>query len=299
VRACWHLCGVLGVFLTLCLWSCHRDVQPTQGLRIVATTTMIADLARQLGGHRVNVTSILAPGGDPHVYRPVPQDTDRLASADLVLVNGLRLEHWMEDLIETAGVKQRVLVVSQGIKARVSPLDASVPDPHFWFDVMRWRQAARNVRDELIRVDASGASTYRENYRLYDTQLLALHQWVHARIRSIRPERRKLFTSHDAFAYLGEAYGIDVVAIQGISTDAEASSQDVARVIDMIRRFRIPALFIETSVQPALLQQVARETGAKVGGSLCSDSTGLPEQGSGSYVGMIRDDVAQIVEGLQ
>lgn len=270
------------------------------GLKVVATTTMIADLARQIGGHRVDVTGIMAPGGDPHVYKPVPEDAQAISTADLVLVNGLKLEHWVDDLIANAGGgKKTVVTVTEGMKHRASPLDASVPDPHVWFDVARWRQAAKRVETGLAAADPEGAATYRENAALYDRQLAELDTWVRRRVAEVPEARRKLVTSHDAFAYFGEAYGFDVVPVQGISTDAEASTKDVVRVVEAVKAAGVPAIFVETSVNPKLIEQVARETSTKVGGALYSDSTGPLDSPGGSYIGMIRDNVSLIVEGLR
>jgi ABC-type Zn uptake system ZnuABC Zn-binding protein ZnuA len=268
-------------------------------LHVVATTTMIADLARQIGGHRVNVKGIMAPGGDPHVYKPVPGDASAIAEADAVLVNGLRLEHWVDDLIANAGAKDKVTVVTAGVPYRASPFDKEVPDPHFWFDVQRWRKAAVNVRQALIKADPQGADTFTRNAGLYDAQLASLDGWVRERVAQVPVGRRKLVTSHDAFAYFGEAYGFTVVPVQGISTDAEASTRDVVRVVELVKGAGVPALFVETSVNPELIEQVANETGTRVGGALYSDSTGPLDQSGGTYIGMVRDNVSLIVEGLK
>lgn len=269
-------------------------------IRAVATTTMIADLVRQVGGHRVEVKGIMAPGGDPHVYKPVPGDAEAIAKAQVVFVNGLKLEHWIEDLIHNAGGEDKpVVVVSEGMKARVSPFDAQVPDPHFWFDVARWRAAGANVEKGLAAIDPPGAGVYAANAKLYDQQLQALDGWVRDRVKAVPAARRKLVTSHDAFAYFGEAYGFEVVPVQGISTDAEASTKDVARVVDLVRKTGVKTLFVETSVNPKLIEQVARETDTRVGGALYSDSTGPLESPGGTYVGMVRDNVSLLVEGLR
>lgn len=286
--------------------SCSPAGEQKQGseaprrLKAVATTTMIADLVRQVGGHRVDVKGIMAPGGDPHVYKPVPGDAEAISKADVVFVNGLKLEHWVDDLIHNAGGGEKpVVVVSEGVKQRVSPFDAKVPDPHFWFDVARWRQAAKNVEKGLAAADQAGAASFAANAKLYDAQLAVLDGWVRTRVQDVPADRRKLVTSHDAFAYFGEAYGFEVVPVQGISTDAEASTQDVARVVELVKKTGVKTLFVETSVNPKLIEQVARETATRVGGALYSDSTGPLDSAGGTYVGMVRDNVALLVEGLQ
>jgi ABC-type Zn uptake system ZnuABC Zn-binding protein ZnuA len=240
----------------------------------------------------------MAPGGDPHVYKPVPADADAIGNAHVVFVNGLKLEHWVDDLIANARAKQ-VVVVTDGIAHRASPLDAQVPDPHVWFDVTRWRKATANVAKGLSAVDPEGARVYAENAALYDRQLAALDTWVKSRVSAVPAERRKLVTSHDAFAYFGEAYGFEVIPVQGISTDADASTQDVVRVVELVKKAGVPALFVETSVNPKLIEQVARETDTRVGGALYSDSTGPLDSNADSYIGMVRDNVSLIVEGLK
>jgi ABC-type Zn uptake system ZnuABC Zn-binding protein ZnuA len=296
------LSAVAAITLVACAPGGSQDPAAHGGVAVkaVATTTMIADLVRQVGGHRVEVKGIMAPGGDPHVYKPVPSDAEAISHAQVVFVNGLKLEHWIDDLIHNAGGEgKRVVVVSDGVAARKSPFDASVPDPHFWFDVKRWRQAATNVEKALSALDAPGASVYAANARLYDAQLASLDGWVRERVKAVPAERRKLVTSHDAFAYFGESYGFQVVPVQGISTDAEASTQDVARVVDLVKQVGVKTLFVETSVNPKLIEQVARETGSKVGGALYSDSTGPLDSPGGTYVGMVRDNVSLLVEGLK
>lgn len=303
-----HMRWLPGVAVSVVIWcglfACDgsqpkREASATGVLSAVATTTMIADLVRQIGGHRVAVKGIMAPGGDPHLYKPVPEDANAIAHASIVFVNGLKLEHWIDDLIANAGGGKPSVVVTEGIPFRASPFDASVPDPHFWFDVSRWRKATANVAKALAAADPAGKTVFEQNAALYDHQLADLDEWVRQRLKAVPAARRKLVTSHDAFAYFGEAYGFEVVPIQGISTDAEASTQDVVRVVELVRKAGVPALFVETSVNPKLMEQVARETGIKVGGTLYSDSTGPLDSGGGTYIGMVRDNVSLIVEGLK
>lgn len=266
---------------------------------VVATTTMIADLVRHVGGPRVQVTGLLAPGGDPHLYKPVPSDAQAIANAKMVFVNGLKLEHWGPDLISRANPAVAVVEVTRGVKPRPSPFDPKVPDPHFWFDVRRWRQAVGNVEDGLVGLDPKHASTYHANAGLYRAELDALDGWVRARIQGVPRPRRTLITSHDAFAYFGESYGFAVWPIQGISTESEASTRDVIRVVEAVRKAKVPAVFVESSVNPKLVEQVARETGATLGGMLYSDSVGAVGTSGGDYVGMVRDNVDLIVEALK
>jgi ABC-type Zn uptake system ZnuABC Zn-binding protein ZnuA len=266
--------------------------------RVVATTTMIADLAQELGGADVEVSSLLRPGGDPHVYAPTPSDAKLIAQADLVLTNGLHLEGWIEDLVRNAGGKAKIEIVSDGITPLTDPSRTGYPDPHIWHDPTLWREAAKNVRDDLKALDPAHAQGYDERAKAYDEELAKLDGWVKGEVAKIPQGRRVLVTSHDAFQYYGRAYGLEVIAVQGLSTETEAGAQDVARVVEVVKGRKLPAVFVETSVNPKLIEQISRESGAKVGGSLYSDSLGLPSEPSHTYKGMIEANTRQIVEAL-
>lgn len=285
--------------VTVGLWGCRGESVEPAGRRVVATTTMVVDMVRQVAGHRLTVTSLLAPGGDPHVYRPLPSDAQAVAGAALIFANGLHLEPWLPDLVRQSGSQGRLVLVAEGLKTRASPQDPKVPDPHVWFDVRRWRSAIAGVERALAELDPAGRATFAANARLYERQLDLLDEWVRTQVAQVPPVRRKLVTSHDAFGYFGEAYGFEVVPVQGISTESEASTRDLARVVEGVRAARVPMVFVETSVNPRLMEQVARETGVAIGGPLFSDSLGTLDTAAGTYVGMVRDNVALIVEGLR
>lgn len=266
--------------------------------RVVATTTMIEDLAREIGGPDVHVTGIMKPGGDPHLYQPTPADARAVAQADLVLTNGLKLEGWIDDLVRNAGGDATVRVLSEGVSPLKDPAKTNYPDPHFWHDVGLWRTAATNTRDALVELDPANAEAYRQRATAYVARLDKLDGWVKERVATLPKERRTLVTSHDAFQYFGKAYGFEVVAIQGLSTQTEAGAQDLARVVETVRKHNVPAIFVETSVNPKLIEQVSRETEAKVGGTLHSDSLGARDGKAGTYEGMIRANVDQVVDAL-
>ncbi|MEB3330635.1 MAG: metal ABC transporter substrate-binding protein [Candidatus Sericytochromatia bacterium] len=290
--------GALAALLGLAACA-SGPVEQSDAVPVVATTTMVADLVRQVGGSRVRVHGLLAPGGDPHLYRPVPGDAEAVSRARLVFYNGLHLEPWLPDLARQAGPARPLVAVAEALPHRPSQADPKVPDPHVWFDVGRWRRTITAVVGALARLDPPGKATYEANGRLYDAQLVVLDGWVRRRLAAVPAGRRRLVTSHDAFAYFGEAYGFEVVPLQGVSTEAEASTQDLARVVGLVRKAGVPMVFVESSVNPRLVEQVARETGARLGGPLYSDSGGLLEGSAGSYVGMVRDNVTRLVEGLQ
>lgn len=290
--------SLLVVVLAVLLGGCKPPREEAERHRVVATTTMLADLARAIGGDRIEVTSIMKPGGDPHTYQPVPSDSQTVARSRLVLVNGLALEGWIEDLVRNAGGKPTIVTASRGIEPLDDPGYPGNPDPHIWFSIPLWKQVAQNVRDALIEADPEGEQHYRERAEAYLAELEALDAWVREQIASLPPERRHLVTSHDAFQYLGRTYGIEVRAIQGISTTAEASAAEMRQIVDHVRTHRIPAVFIETSVNPRLIEQVQAETGARIGGTLYSDSLGPAGSDAATYVGMIRHNISTLVTAL-
>lgn len=289
----------IGGLVAVALVGCASANVDNGKVDAVATTTMIADLAREVGGERVVVHGIMKPGGDPHLYQPTPADARQVAQSEIVFVNGLHLEGWIDRLIENAGGDRPVVTVSKGIQSQADPLRKGYPDPHIWFNVRYWVTAAENVRDGLIALDPAGKADYLAQGQRYIDQLKALDQWVLAEIGRLPAERRHLITSHDAFNYFGRAYGFQVKGVQGISTESEAGARDVAKIVDHIRQHRIPAIFIETSVNPQLIEQISRETGIKIGGTLFSDSLGPAQGPAGTYVGMVKENVRMIVEALR
>lgn len=268
---------------------------------VVASTTMIEDLARALAPDAVRVEGIMEPGGDPHLYQPTPSDARLVAGSDLVLRNGLHLEGWIDDLLANAGGSRAIITVSDGVDPIHMEGFAGGVDPHIWFDVALWRTAASNTADalaELVAGDPDAVAQVRERHAAYDARLEALDEWVRTTVATIPQERRVLITSHDAFNYFGRAYGLDVRGIQGISTEQEASQRDVADVVDLVRARSLPAVFVETSVNPGLVRQVARETGVEVLGPLYSDSLGAPDGPAATWLGMLTENVRLVTEGL-
>lgn len=274
---------------------------PDGEVLVVASTTMIEDLVRELAPDGVRVEGIMAPGGDPHLYQPTPGDARLVAQSDLVVRNGLHLEGWIDDLLENAGGERPIVTVSDGVEAIHMESFAGGVDPHIWFDVELWRRAAATTADalaDLVADDPTAVAQVRERAAAYDARLAALDGWVRSTLATIPPTRRVLVTSHDAFNYFGRAYDLEVRGIQGISTEQEASQRDVADVIDMVRERGLPAVFVETSVNPGLVRQVARETGAAVLGPLYSDSLGASDGPAGTWVGMVVENVRLVTEGL-
>lgn len=275
-------------------------------LRVVATIGMIADVAQRIGGDRVSVQGLMGPGVDPHLYKARAGDVRRLSEADLVLYNGLHLEAAMGEVLEQLGRRKRTVAVTDWIPR--SALSAPPEfrgnyDPHVWFDVMLWLQAARRIAAALGEADAAHAAEYDSRLRDYERELEALDEWVRQRVATIPVERRMLITAHDAFNYFGRAYGVEVMGLQGISTASEAGTGDVQRLVAVVVRRRIPAVFVESSIPLRTIQAVqaavrARGFAVAIGGSLYSDALGDPGGPAGTYVGMVRTNVETIVRAL-
>lgn len=251
-------------------------------LRVVATTTIVADLVRQIGGGRVEVSCLMAAGIDPHSYKATPRDAERIAAADLVVASGLHLEGRLADLLARHGRRRPVLAVGDALPPDLLlTAGPDVADPHVWFDAALWARTAPVVADTLSRLDASGAAAYRAAAAAFAARLESLHATVAARIAVIPPERRVLVTAHDAFRYFGRAYGVEVVAVQGLSTESEAGLGDINRLVDLLVARAIPAVFVETSVSDrnvrALVEgAAARGHAVALGGRLYSDALGGP-----------------------
>ncbi len=272
--------------------------------RVVCTTTMITDLARQIAGDAADVRGIMRTGEDPHIYKMRPRDVQLIAGARLLLLNGLHLESTLEHAIENnAG---DALVVRLANAPEIVPLESEqfrgAPDPHCWFNVGYFRVYAQRTRDALVQIDPENAEGYRQRAAGYIAQLDELHEWVKEQIATIPREQRALVTSHDAFQYFGRTYYIDVFAVIGISTEQQPKPRDVARLTQTVRERHIRAVFVETSVSQTLnniVKKVARAAGAKIGGTLYSDSLGPPEGSAGTYIGMVRHNVETIVKALK
>jgi manganese/zinc/iron transport system substrate-binding protein len=282
------------------------DSEGDARLRVVATTGMIADAAARIGGPDVVVHGLMGPGVDPHGYKARPGDVRRLAAAELVLYNGLHLEAAMEEVLE--GMRRRTMsvAVTEWIPASAlirPPEFEGAQDPHVWFDVRLWTHVVRRVGAALSAADPGRAAEYAEREAAYVAELEALDGWIRGRIASLPEGRRVLVTAHDAFNYFGRAYGVEVLALQGISTAAEAGTADVQRLADVLARRRIPAVFVETSVPVRMIQAVqaaasARGHRVEVGRPLYSDALGAGDTPAGTYVGMVRHNVEAIVQAL-
>ena len=273
-------------------------------LPVVASFSVLGDLVHEIGGDLVSVTTLVGPDGDVHVFEPSPDDARAIGAARLVVVNGLGLEGWMSRLIAASGYRGPVVVASDGVTPRRGFAGAGEgpgggTDPHAWQNVANVERYARNLGEGLALADPLHAAEYRAGAAAYIVRLEALDREVRAAFATVERARRKIITSHDAFGYFGDAYGLTLLAPLGFGTESEPSAKAVGALIDQIRRERIKAIFIENMSDPRLIQQIARESGAVVGGRLFSDALSPAGGPAVSYLEMVRHNVRLLIESLQ
>lgn len=259
---------------------------------------MISDMAQQIAGDKLSVECIVPIGGDPHLYDPVPSDARKVAQADLVLKNGLTFEGWLQEVIDNSGTKAKQILVTDGIKSIESLAYANSADPHAWMNVANGLIYIKNIYNAIVELDPVNKAYYTENYIAYKAKLEYLDQYIMDRIQSIPAQNRVLITSHDAFQYYGRRYGIQLEAILGTSTDAEEQTSDVIRVNKVIRDRNVPAVFIESTVNPKLLKQIASDNDVEIGGSLYADSIGDKDSPAPTYYDMLKYNTETIVTAL-
>lgn len=271
-------------------------------LSVVASFSILGDFVREIGGERVSVALLVGPDGDAHVYSPTPADAKTVAGAKLVVVNGLKFEGWLTRLIKSSGTKATIATATTGITPQKMADDHGHghggEDPHAWQSVANAKIYVGNVRDALIAADPAGRSSYEANATAYLAKLDTLEAEIKATVARIPADRRKAITSHDAFGYFAKAYGIAFIAPQGVSTEAEASAKDVARIIRQIKAEKVPAVFLENITNPRLAEQIARESGAKIGGRLYSDALSAADGPAGTYIAMMKHNISQIEKAL-
>lgn len=285
--------------------------QAAAPLPVVASFSILGDLVREVGGDKVAVTTLVGPDGDAHVYQPTPQDGRALAGARLLVVNGLGFEGWIDRLARASAYKGPRVVASAKVVAEQMEADEHEHghdaadhghgrlDPHAWQDPARVRQYVANIATGLAAADPANAAYYRTRAADYDRSLRALEQWATEQVAGVAPAKRKVITSHDAFGYLGRRFGIAFLAPQGMSTDSEASARAVGTLIRQIRQERIGAVFVENISNPKLLEQIGRETGARVGARLYSDALSGPAGPASTYLAMMRYNIGQLVAGMK
>jgi zinc/manganese transport system substrate-binding protein len=287
--------GVLSVGLLAFFFAGTFPALAADKINLVASFSILSDFAKNVGGDRVNVTSLVGANGDVHVYTPTPADAKKIADAKLVIINGLGLEGWLPRLVQSSGGKAETITASNGITPR--KLDGHA-DPHAWQSVANAEIYVADIRDALSAADPAGTEIYRANAQAYLAKLDALEADVRTAVAGIPEARRKVISTHDAFGYLAAAYGIDFIAPQGVSTEAEPSARDIAVIIKQVKSLKIPAVFLENISDPRLMRRIAAETGAKIGGTLYSD--GLTEENGDAptYIDMVRHNIKALTSAL-
>lgn len=276
-------------------------------LYIVTTTGILADAVQNIAGDRAEVEALMGPGVDPHLYKAALGDLQKLREADIIIYNGLHLEGKMGEVLEKLSRQQTVWAAAEGLpdkSLRRNPDFPDSPDPHVWFDVQLWGQLVNHLSGKLQSQDPTNAANYKRNTAAYAQKLDSLHRWAKKQIGSIPASQRYLITAHDAFGYFGDAYGIQVRGLQGISTVSEFGLQDVSALVNFIVDRKIKAVFVETSVSEKAIEAViegCRQKGhdIKIGGNLYSDALGEATGPAGTYIGMVRANVEKIVTALR
>jgi manganese/zinc/iron transport system substrate-binding protein len=296
----------LGIVLSACTPEASRGDITERPINVVTTTGMIADAVDNVGGERVDVTNLMGPGIDPHLYKASEGDVSRMANADIIFYNGLGLEAQMGEVFQQMRGQIVTVAVAEGIdEARLLEDEEydGAPDPHIWFDVSLWTHAVERVRDSLIEIDPGSRVYYQANTESYLAQLDELHEYILAQAARVPESQRVLITAHDAFQYFGAAYGFEVRGLQGLSTETEAGTADIREMAEFIVERDIRAIFIETSVPDRSIQAVqaaviARDHQVEIGGELYSDALGNPGTQAGTYLGMLEYNINTIVSAL-
>jgi zinc/manganese transport system substrate-binding protein len=294
---------VCGLFFTL----------PAGGanvLKVASFSTVLTEIAEQVGGNHVSVAGLVKPEQDPHEYQPTPEDLRQAADANLILLSGKHLEHYLDKVQQATGGKAGSLSVGDmlpNLKMKADPdepqakaaanRNGMIDDPHWWNSVANIEKATVIIRDELINLDPANRADYESNAKAYSAKLGELDQWAKRKVAELPRDKRKLVTSHDAFQYLAKDYGFRVYAIEGVSTETEPSDRHIAELIDEIKKQQVKAIFLESTLNPKVTVEITKETGAKIGGTLYAD--GLGEGDGSTYDGMVRHNITTIVDALK
>lgn len=298
------------LILSLVLCASTAWAEP---LRVVASFSIMGDMVKNVGGEDVVVTTLVGPDGDAHVYEPTPSDAKAVSNAQLLVVNGLHFEGWMDRLVQSAGYRGEIVVVSQGVTPRQmkeehedaahgeqhhDPHHHGTIDPHAWQNLANGVIYVDNLIAALVKVDPDHAEAYRRRGAAYRAQLQDTDRWVRAQIATVPAAQRRVITSHDAFGYFSAAYGVEFLAPVGWNTENEPSAKDVARLIRQIKQEKTRALFVENMSDPRLIKRIAREAGGVVGGTLYSDALAPAGQTGDSYIGMFRHNVPALTAAM-
>jgi len=297
--------GIIATLIgALALAAMLASAQAAEKVKVLASFSIIGDIVRQVGGDHVDVDLLVGPDVDMHSFQPSPADSRKFSETKLVVINGLGLEAWADRLVKAAGYRGARLVASKGVKALAGHEHGHGEgghgryDPHAWQDVANVKIYVANIRDALNGIDPANKAAYQQNAENYLKQLDALDRDIRAAWADI-PKPRRVITSHEAFDYYGDAYDVEFLAAQGISEDAEPSARDIAKLIQQIKKERITAIFVENISSGRLMDRIAKETGAKIGGELYSDALSPPGGPAATYVDMMRHNTRAITDALR
>ena len=276
-----------------------------QPIPVVTSFSILADLVKVIGGSHVEVTSLVGPNADAHVFDPTPADAKRLANAKLVVINGLGFEGWMDRLIKSSGYRGSVIVASRGVKTIQEAAGhghqhghSHAADPHAWQNPLNIKQYVQNIRIALAAAKPAAAQEFEQRAQAYSRDLDALDQSIRERLKPIPVAQRRIVTSHDAFGYFAAAYNVKFYPLQGLSTGSEPSAADVVRIIDQIKKNKVSAIFVENISDARVLERIAKESGARIGGTLYADALSEPGTSADTYLKLIEHNAATIIKGL-
>lgn len=288
-----------GVMIALALGLMTQGVL-AKTLNVVTSFSILGDITQEVGGKNVNVTTLVGPDGDPHTFEPSPKDSAALSKADVVVVNGLGLEGWLDRLVKASGFKGTLVVASDGVKTHTLDEDGeTVTDPHAWNSAANGALYAQNILSGLVNADPQDKAALEASGKPYIAQLTELDAWAKARFSQIPQEKRKVLTSHDAFGYFGRAYGVEFLAPQGLSSESEASAAQVAALIKQIKADGVNTWFMENQLDPRLVKQIASATGAQPGGELYPEALSAKGGVADSYVKAFRHNVETIANSMK
>ncbi|MCP1910310.1 zinc/manganese transport system substrate-binding protein [Bradyrhizobium sp. USDA 4518] len=286
-----RLFGLIGLALLLA----SGPARAAERINVVASFSILADMVRNVGGNNVDVTALVGPDGDAHVYAPTPADAKKVADAKLVVINGLGFEGWMPRLLQASGSKAPVAVATKGIMPRKM---GGHDDPHAWQSVANAKIYVVNIRDGLIAAAPDQTAIFKANADAYLAKLEALDREVHEAVAKVPEARRKVISTHGAFGYFADAYGVTFFSPLSVSTDSEPSARDIAAIIAQIKVAKIPAVFLENISDPRLIERIAAETGARVGGTLYSDGLTAEKGDAPTYIDMVRHNIKALTSAL-
>ena len=281
--------------ICVALAASTAPLRAQERVNVVASFSILGDFVRNVGGDRVNVITLVGPDGDVHVYTPAPADARKIADAKLLVINGLGLEGWLPRLLQSSGSKAPIITATKGIAPLKSGSDA---DPHAWQSVANAKIYVTNIRDALVAAAPADTEVFRENAKTYSTKLDGLDRDVREAVARIPPSRRKVISTHASFGYFAAAYGIAFIAPRGVSTESEASARDIAGIITQIKTEKIPAVFLENISDDRLIRRISAETGARVGGTLYSDSLTGEKGYAPTYIELVRHNIKALTSAL-